>query len=167
MVATALFVPEVASSATWQRVTLARISLEVPVTWISRPTKGFLFREEDPYSDSAVETGVNITSSREKGISVSQYQGLMALQAQQRNPCVDHARIETHAVSLLGGRALLILLRCRLRYAGRLFSIIAREYAFLNQGRGYVVSFQSLASLEPQARPLFLHSADSIRFVRR
>jgi hypothetical protein len=153
-----------ASASTWKRVQLHSLSLEVPRTWMSLRTKGFLFRSEDPNSNSAVATGVNITTSPEKGISVGQYQRLMAVQAHQRNPCVDHIRIQTRALSLPGGRALLILLRCRLRYEGTLFSIVAREYAFLNRGHGYVISFQSFASLEPRARPLFLHAADSVRF---
>lgn len=71
--------------------------------------------------------------------------------------------LRTDAVSLPAGRALKITYRMQLRYGTTTRSVATLQFALLDEGKSYIVTYSTLPDLERQYASVFADSAQSFR----
>ena len=128
---------------------------------LARPDSSVKFVALDPTVRDGFVTNVNVVvQDVPRGIELDELG--RSSTAELEGLGVVH-RLETHAVTLPAGEALKMTYRMELRYGSSTRSVATLQYALIEDGKSYVVTYSTLPGLEREYAGAFADSAQSLQ----
>ena len=154
------------ATVSWKsyKISDADITFALPASWKEEaPPPNSVFGARDLASAFA-STDFSASVASTPGISTNQFRQI-AIAALRKPTFCSGPRLTTSVVELVAGSFLKVVLNCNIKFEGTSLPGTWVYYDVLHKAHGYSFLYQTLSSLDKVELPLFVKSANSIRFI--